>query len=64
MGQQPDEISVKEAAAILGLGNVVSVLEYYRAGRIQGREEARGVLGRKRIWLKRESVEQLAAQSR
>ena len=60
MGQQEGEISVKDAATILRLASVVSVLDYYRAGRIQGREEPRGVMGRKRIWLDRASVERLA----
>ncbi len=63
MGRETGEISAREAAPLLGLTSQEAVLNYFRAGKIEGREEARGVMGRKRVWLKRESVERLAKGS-
>jgi hypothetical protein len=62
MGRQADELTAREAAPLLGLTSEEAVLNYYRAGRIEGREEPRGVMGRKRIWLNKASVEALAAK--
>jgi hypothetical protein len=63
MGRQEGEISAREAAPLLGLTSEETVLSYYRAGRIEGREEPRGVMGRKRIWLSQASVEALAQKT-
>jgi hypothetical protein len=62
MGQREGEMTAKEAAALLGLTTIQAVLNYYHAGKIEGREEPRGVMGRKRIWLNKASVEALAAK--
>jgi hypothetical protein len=46
MGQREGEMTAKEAAALLGLTTIQAVLNYYHAGKIEGREEPRGVMGR------------------
>lgn len=61
MAKRENEISTREAAAILGCGQQ-TVCNYWRAGLIVGRAELRGARGASRIWLDRESVERLAAQ--
>lgn len=60
--KQPDELTAAEAAALLGYKTRESVIKLWRTGHIAGREERVGVLGRTRIYLRREDVEALRAK--
>lgn len=57
MSKQEDEVSPREAAAMLG-ASVETIYHYIRTGRIRARVERRALLG-KRWWIRREDVEAL-----